>query len=129
MRCPVSTSLIRSLMTDRGTALRIRSIIHRMRSCSIPPFLGDEKVHFYFTSKYAHILRAISYVIKNAPAGADARKTHSSTCRQTKSIQVQKVHARIEHLYFYRKGIKIHILPELLILDFVWHFYYITKFK
>ena len=64
LRCPVSTSLIRSLMTDRGTALRIRSIIHRMRSCSIPPILGDEKVHFYFISKYAHILRAISYMIK-----------------------------------------------------------------
>ncbi len=30
----------------------------------VPPILGDEKVNFYFTSKYAHFLRTISYVIK-----------------------------------------------------------------
>ena len=28
------------------------------------PIMGDEKENFYFISKYAHILRAISYMIK-----------------------------------------------------------------
>ena len=53
------------LVDDRPWHSSAHSLNHPLDALMLDsPILGDEKVSFYFISKYAHILRTISYIIK-----------------------------------------------------------------
>ena len=63
------------------------------------------------------------YIIKSAPTGVSARKTHCPNCRQTKFIFLQE-YEKNRYMHFYRNK---NTYSQRKILNFVWQGYYTTK--